>query len=505
VREFGATGGAGVLAAMTYDELGRRTHMGRGNGGAADYAFDGLGRLTGLTQAGPAGAAVPPSIQTLTYNPASQVAALVQVNDPYVSKVHTAYSALTFDGLNRDKTITVLANGYDANGNLTNDGSRKFTYDAENRLIRAEPPTGSGATLDLTYDPLGRLHTTTTSGAGLSTVSTAFAYDGDRLVAEYAPTGASLRRYVHGAGIDEPLVWYEVATGQRHWLHADRQGSIIADSTDTGAVTTYAYGPYGEPSDWANSRFRYTGQITLPEARLYHYKARVYDPGAGRFLQTDPVGFDGGDLNLYAYVGGDPTNQTDPTGNCPTCVVGGILGAVVGGAVEAGIQYYEHGEVSDWGAVGREAAIGGVAGAVGAGAGTLVARGVQLTRLAAAAGAAEAVTAGGVAGGTQARIKGENVPKGVAIGALTGGVARIAGQQVQGATARAGATVQRAADARAAAAGSTAAKLRQSGTLTPYQGRAGSGVPAAAGVAAQTGAEATAEAAKTCIEGIRCR
>ena len=62
MREFGATGGAGVLAAMTYDELGRRTHMGRGNGGAADYAFDGLGRLTGLTQAGPAGAAVPPSI-----------------------------------------------------------------------------------------------------------------------------------------------------------------------------------------------------------------------------------------------------------------------------------------------------------------------------------------------------------------------------------------------------------------------------------------------------------
>jgi RHS repeat-associated protein len=88
---------------------------------------------------------------------------------------------------------------------------------------------------------------------------------------------------------------------------------------------------------WSGSRFRYTGQIALPELKLYHYKARAYSAALGRFLQTDPIGFAGG-MNMYAYVGNDPVNATDPmgldnpldrpdvkpinpNGNCnPTCV-----------------------------------------------------------------------------------------------------------------------------------------------------------------------------------------
>jgi RHS repeat-associated protein len=101
-----------------------------------------------------------------------------------------------------------------------------------------------------------------------------------------------------------------------HWLHTDQQGSVIA-ATDSGAAATpYAYSATGEPKGgWSSSApaFRYTGQVAIASASLYFYKARMYDPALGRFLQTDPVGYQAG-MNLCAYVQNNFPNAAESSG-----------------------------------------------------------------------------------------------------------------------------------------------------------------------------------------------
>jgi RHS repeat-associated protein len=305
IRENGATSGIGVLAIYAYDDLGRRTGITRGNGAITAYTFDPVSRLTSLTQnlAG--------TVQDLTlgfsYNPASQIASSTRSNDAYAWGGHVNVDRpYVTNGLNQHTASGAVALGYDARGNLTSSGASSYTYSSENLMKSAS----GGVTLH--YDGFGRLHEYNTS------ISTRFMYDGLALSAEIAnPSGAILRRYVHGPGTDEPLVWYEGSgTTDRRWLHADERGSIIAISNASGTVTNVnSYDEYGIPAAANTGRFQYTGQTWLPELGMYYYKARIYSPTLGRFMQSDPIGYQAG-MNLNAYVGNDPINWRDPLGLC---------------------------------------------------------------------------------------------------------------------------------------------------------------------------------------------
>ena len=96
----------------------------------------------------------------------------------------------------------------------------------------------------------------------------------------------------------------------------------MSDATGAG-VATSKYSVDGASASLA-SEFGFTGQLWLPSVQLYYYKARMYSPQLGRFMQRDPLGYAAG-LNLYAYAGGDPVNARDPSGLTWECINGGPM------------------------------------------------------------------------------------------------------------------------------------------------------------------------------------
>jgi YD repeat-containing protein len=253
IRENGATSGVGVLVSYTYDNLGRRDLATFGNGSVQDLTYGPDLRLQNLIN--DLSGTTSDLTQTFAYLPSGQIKSSLRSNDLYAWTGHVNTDrGYNRNGLNQYTSTTGTGGvsfGYDARGNLTSSGSNAYTYTSENQLN-----TGPGGA-KITYDELGRLKKTSV-GASTATV-VKYQYDNSDLIAEYNNSNALLRRYVHGPGVDEPIVWYEGAgTTNRRFLMADERGSIVSVTDSAGVVITRnRYDEFGIPQS-ANQGIRVT-------------------------------------------------------------------------------------------------------------------------------------------------------------------------------------------------------------------------------------------------------
>ncbi|GAB3785815.1 RHS repeat-associated core domain-containing protein [Dyella agri] len=333
------------------------------------YSYDPLYRLTAITEAGGS------TLQSVIYNPTGD-----RLSKTGNGQATGAYSYNT----NTHQLVATgsYARAVDANGNTTAitaaSGNLGFGYNLRNRMTVAQL---AGSTVgSYTYDALGER-----IGKVAGTANERYGYDEDQQL--LSEQGATNRDYVWMDGIPVANVDTTGTTSTLAYVTADQLGTprAIADASgNTEWTLPYAGNAWGETTPTSGGytyNLRFPGQYADAETGLSNNVNRDYDSATGRYIESDPIGLDGG-INTYAYVGGDPLDLIDPLGfvsSGPMCraawaTAGAACGAAVGGV------------------------LGGVGGAVGAGgACTLVAPGVGTVGCG-VAGGAEGASAGTAAG-----------------------------------------------------------------------------------------------------------
>jgi RHS repeat-associated protein len=313
---------------FAYDANNRRTTRTLPNGTISTYSYDDDSRLTGILTT-----LNSTTIDSLTYT-------MDNIGNRTSKTQNSAIVDYTYDNIYRltnasptGATQAPETYTYDQVGNrLTKlpdtppnaNETTQYSYDDENRLTGVTITQGSLVKqLSFAYDPFGRRikKTVSPSGGGSGEETTNYVYDGQNIILEYDQAGIITTRYTHGPNIDEPLAieFTGATTITPYYYHADGLGSITALSNASGnIVQRYEYDSFGNQTITTNGNikqpFTFTGREYDTETGMYFYRARYYDQKVGRFVTKDPIGFAGKDVNLYAYVGNNPGNWSDPLG-----------------------------------------------------------------------------------------------------------------------------------------------------------------------------------------------
>lgn len=326
---------AGQNFTFGYDNANRLTSKAMPNGITSTFGYDGMSRLSRLMHQSATATLID---NQYSYNAADQISQITELGQTKtfgydnVDRLTlmtngTSNESYTFDAVgNRTASHLSASYGYqpfnrltstatatqsiDANGNTVSrsEGSNfwRYVWDQEGRLAAVSTRK---QTVRYAYDALGRRVRRHFAG---SKENTKYTYDGLDVVLD--DDLGVLTKYQNGLGIDSKL---EIATGgtSKYFLQ-DHLGSTVVLTNSAGSVTeANSFDSFGNPTNaGSSSRYQFTGREFDSFSGLQYSRARWYDPKIGRFISEDPIGFRGGDVNLYGYVWNNPQNYTDPFG-----------------------------------------------------------------------------------------------------------------------------------------------------------------------------------------------
>lgn len=366
-----------------YDtKTGRLTRQTCGNGVASEYGYDRLGRIASIRHAGASAARAffeysydsdgkcmatcsDEGNETYEYDADGQLTAVIYPDgkkesfkyDAVGNRVSANGVMYTANALNQYKEIssenTQVVTEYDLDGNLIAmtdcDGTvaTHYFYDVQNRLVAVTNET-KGVRWSCRYDALGNRVSVTDNG--ITTERVIIPGVLASVAAEYVDGKLAARHIVVGA-IHVATLTTNHSTLTTKYYHGDIIGSVRLVTDGEGKeVARASYTAFGSQRDGRASAhllsLGYVGMLGVESdsTGLLFMRNRYYSPALGRFIQPDPIGLNGEDVNWYRYCGNEVLLRVDPMGYAflgmsakGWAVVGAVAVGITAGAALIGV------------------------------------------------------------------------------------------------------------------------------------------------------------------------
>ncbi|MGE4130792.1 MAG: PKD domain-containing protein [Bdellovibrionales bacterium] len=308
-----------ITESMTYNTLGEQLSQ-TSSLASFNYVRDSLGRITEKTE-------------TLGASPAVKFNYIYD-NSGRLTQVLTngALSrTYAYDSNSNRVGLNGTIGTYDIQDRLTAYGNLTFGYNANGEMISKND---SGQITQYSYDNFGTLKSVTLPNGNIvqyfvdaqnrrvgkklnGTLVQGFLYRDDlRPAVELNGSGAAVAYFIYGSKVNIPD--YMIKGGVSYKIISDQIGSprLVVRTSDGAIMQRMDFNEFGiviQDSNPGFQPFGFAGGIYDRDTELVHFGAREYSPEIGRWTSKDPIGFDGGILNLYNYPN-DPVNRIDLDG-----------------------------------------------------------------------------------------------------------------------------------------------------------------------------------------------